>query len=591
MKLVENMSLKAKIIAIVFAILSLVFVICYFFFNYAFHIYNQTIYVNKAGEIKANTFLIEEEFRAVEALSEEYMTQIALQDNLQLWSSSASAYETNVSANALREYMSRLATRKKYMKAVILEDANGQSIVWDRDSSLNKSFFERMLQNGASIREDGSNYWIEPEEGSLLFTSVRSIRRIRDNSFVPIGKLYIVIDADRLIANTFSNSQSQITNLSICGEKGVYSYGEFDDKEVLNEFLSENMNYGLKTSDGVEYFLVRLSSGYTHYDYVAAMDFGMIFSNIVRFNALFITFFALLFVGLLLLSVWLSRKLVSRVETLCGSMNELAKGNFEIKNTISFNENSKDEIEILTKHFYDMAGQIDTLIKENYEKVILLKESQLKILHSQIKPHFLYNTLETINWMALSEGQKEISMMVKALGNLLRGSIDQNQFVISIQEELRFVKDYILIQKNRFEKALDVTVDVPEQLCHYSMLKMSLQILVENSIKHTIEKTGNYCKIEISIAKEGDELIICVSDNGPGISDEIIKKIKEGKYSSERGIGLENIEKRIKLIYGERYGLTICNRPEGGASVVIKIPAKEVNFIKKLYAEEGKDAL
>ena len=211
-------------------------------------------------------------------------------------------------------------------------------------------------------------------------------------------------------------------------------------------------------------------------------------------------------------------------------MKEMENGNLSVQSSVNIPPDSRDEIDILTKRFYSMAEEIDTLVNDNYKKVLLFRETQLKLLHSQIKPHFLYNTLETINWLAISKGQKQISAMVKALGNLLRNSIGKNQHVVTVAEELKLLEDYLLIQKNRFGEALEVSFDVERNLYSYSVLKMSLQIPVENSIKHVLEKNGGICRINISIEKNGDDLLLCVSDNGGGIPENIIDSIKNGEY-------------------------------------------------------------
>ena len=172
-----------------------------------------------------------------------------------------------------------------------------------------------------------------------------------------------------------------------------------------------------------------------------------------------------------------------------------------------------------------LINKLDFLINDKYKKEILEKETQLELLYSQINPHFLYNTLETINWMALSKGQKEIASLVKALGNLLRSSIGKNQFLLTVKEELNLLSDYVSIQKKRFGDSLEVHLSIDEDVYSYLILKLSTQILVENSIKHVLEKNGGTCRINVSIKEKNGELFITVSDNGEGIPTEKIDVI------------------------------------------------------------------
>ena len=579
MKYMRSMSLKNKITLTVFTLLLGIFLICSLALNTAFKLYNRTIYESKAGEIGANMQRIEEEFRTVEALSEEYMTQQSMQKNLEIWANTNDRYERSTAEGELNEYLMNLATRKRYIKGVILENESGKAIKWERDYIIPQREYDRLFNT--NIPDNGSNYWIEPEDGNDLFTSVRAVRRVGDRSFETIGKLYIIVDMKSMTSAVCNNSFGEDMSLFIYGNEKIYGTDDFSSSGIVETFLEEDKNYNIKSTGSMKYFLVRVSGQLTRYRYVAVMNLDTLFSNIARFNFVVIACFIFIFILLVILTNYVSRKLLRRLEILCDNMKEMEKGNLSVKSSVNIPNDSRDEIDILTRRFYSMADEIDSLVNDNYKKALLFRETQLKLLHSQIKPHFLYNTLETINWMAISKGQNEISAIVKALGNLLRNSIGKNQHIVTVEEELRLLNDYLLIQKNRFGEALEVSFNIEKDMYRYSILKMSLQIPVENSIKHVLEKTGGICKINISIEKTGEELLICVSDNGSGIPDSIISSIKNGEYETNSGIGLENIEKRIRLIYGESYGLEICNKEEGGASVTMRIPAKTVNRIEK----------
>lgn len=581
---IRAMSLKKKITIAVFALLLTLFLIYALFLNISFKLYNNTIYESKAGEIGANMKCVEEELQAVEALSEEYMTQKNMQEALEKWSGTQSDYERTEKKGEISEYLMSLATRKSYISSVMLCDMNGRSIKWERSGNIPKSLYSAVQKE--AVPKNGANRWIEPKNGEDFFTSARTVRKVKDRSFSPLGTLFIIVDMNSMVEDACMDRTDANMKLFIYGKEKIHGDNAFADTGVIEKFLKENRDCAVKSIGGTKYFAVKVLGQKTHCKYVALTDMNTLFSNVKRFNITVIVCFVFICIFLLILTGFASRRLLGRLELLCENMKEMENGNLRIKNPEKIPQNSRDEIDILTKRFYSMAEEIDNLVNENYKKALLFRETQLKLLQSQIKPHFLYNTLETINWMAISKGQKEISAMVKALGNLLRNSIGKNQYIVTVKEEIKLLEDYLLIQKNRFGEALEVSVDVSEELYSYSVLKMSLQIPVENSIKHVLEKNGGICKIEISIKKKDNNLLLCVSDNGGGIPDNIIEGIKNGEYGESTGIGLENIEKRIKLIFGDSYGLEIHNRKEGGATVIMKIPQKTVDCIKKLFEKE-----
>lgn len=584
MSFFRDMSLKFKITLFVLFALAVVFTVCACLMAGCLKTYNKTIYTLKTGEIKVNIRQTEKELDSIEALSEEYMTQAELQNGVEEWFAADDAYTKKLAREKTEEELTRLATRRQYISAAVLSDLDGRIISQYTNRAGMQEHYNEILK--VNIPKDGSNYWIEPKGDSKLFTSARTVRKVKDKNFPPMGTLYIVVDMDRLLKSACPDIMEENVSMFIYGEDKIYESGSFDGIDEVEKFLKTEESYELKNYNGRKYFMINKKSELSGYKYAVVMDFNAVFSNIVRFNALIITFFVFVFVFLLVLCSLVCRKTLNRLELLCDDMQKVENGDFVVEKP-SISEESKDEIDILSRRFYLMANEIDTLINEKYKKEILLKETQLKILHSQIKPHFLYNTLDTINWMAISNGQKEISALVKALGNLLRSTISKNQFVVTVEEELSLLADYILIQKKRFGDGLDFSFDVEKELYNYSVLKLSIQILVENSIKHVLEKEGGICKIKVGVKADGDNLKISVSDNGKGIAEEKLLEIKNGSLTSNGGIGLENIKKRIKLIYGEAYGLDIFAGAEGGTTVTMTIPKKEVHSVDRLAINGG----
>nr|WP_283248180.1 sensor histidine kinase [Bacillus sp. FJAT-50079] len=279
---------------------------------------------------------------------------------------------------------------------------------------------------------------------------------------------------------------------------------------------------------------------------------------------------------MIVLTVFISRraaKAISKpIEELTEKMKQVQTGTFE---DLHFtNENyQKDEIGQMQKHFSLMLKEINELIRENYQKQLIIKETQYKALQAQINPHFLYNTLDSINWLARMNKQDKISSLAEALGNMMRNIISKKAPLITIEEEFDIVHHYITIQKYRYEKRLRYTIYGEDDIKKYSIPKLTIQPIVENAIQHGLEEIVSECEITIYCETLEDQLQIIVIDNGPGMEEETIQTIYEGKIRSKgSGIGLFNINERIKLMFGNEYGIHIESKKGSGTKVVITLP-------------------
>lgn len=232
----------------------------------------------------------------------------------------------------------------------------------------------------------------------------------------------------------------------------------------------------------------------------------------------------------------------------------------------------EDELSLLNQYFDDMTLEFKKMIRENYEKEVLLSQTQLKFLEQQINPHFLFNTLDSINWLAKKNRQAQISVMVESLGNLLRASLNQDNDLIPIQEELAVLESYVAIQRFRFADSLSVQFDVQETALPAMIPKLVLQPLVENAITHSREDSDDPCEIRVRICRKGDLVDVCVENNGPEIDVDILSKIRNGSVVPRgNGIGLINIDTRLCLIFGDAHGLSFANR-NGTVCVRFSIP-------------------
>jgi two-component system sensor histidine kinase YesM len=229
-----------------------------------------------------------------------------------------------------------------------------------------------------------------------------------------------------------------------------------------------------------------------------------------------------------------------------------------------------------------MIEKIDTLIKDKYQTQLIVMDAEMKALESQINSHFLYNTLESINSIAEIEGIDRISIMTKALGDMFRYSIKTDSELVYLEEELKHINDYMVIQKIRYNNKIDAEFNIPEDLLKCKILKLILQPIVENAICHGLEYKKGSGILRINAFIEGPNIIFEILDDGIGIPAEQLSNMqrvlneppqfeKLGRRD-KRGIGIANVNSRIKLYYGKEYGLTVSSKQNVGTCIQITVP-------------------
>jgi two-component system sensor histidine kinase YesM len=274
-----------------------------------------------------------------------------------------------------------------------------------------------------------------------------------------------------------------------------------------------------------------------------------------------------------LLSIMLSLRISKPIKHLESSMKEVERGNFDIQVDIQ----STNEIGHLSARFNRMTTEIKELMLQNVKEQELKRKSELQVLQAQINPHFLYNTLDSIIWMAECSKSKEVILMTASLAKLFRLSISKGQELISISNEIEHIKSYLTIQKMRYKSKLDFEINVDKNILPYKVTKIILQPLVENAIYHGIRNKEGIGTIQITGIRKENGILLQVIDNGLGISQEEIQNIYRKDRTSEdgSGIGVQNVDLRIKLHYGEQYGLHFESEIGVGTTVSVWLPIIE----------------
>lgn len=268
------------------------------------------------------------------------------------------------------------------------------------------------------------------------------------------------------------------------------------------------------------------------------------------------------------------RRLVHSINSAVNGMKRVKQGIFT---PITTRYHADDESDLLIDGFNRMSSQISELIEQVETEQGRKKEAEMQALMAQINPHFIYNSLESINSMAVLQGNKDISKMVVSLGKLLRISISQNQELIPLQMEFEHVRHYLDIQKFRFEEKFSYVIDLPEGIKTFMTQKLIVQPIVENALYHAIEQMKGPGIIEISAQDIGTDIIIVVKDNGPGFDLTKMQTLydkesmNQRKYS-DNGVGLNNVHERLSIRFGSPYGLLVCSSPGCGSTIRIQIP-------------------
>ncbi len=303
--------------------------------------------------------------------------------------------------------------------------------------------------------------------------------------------------------------------------------------------------------------------------------------NQARFTRLSILYMILLpgIIGFSILAAWLiSASIYLPIKKLHDVTTTITGADLQALVTT----NNVDEITELGISFNIMIGKIRELLQAKIEERDNLKKAELKALQAQINPHFLYNTLDTIVWMAEANKSEQVIEIVCALSSFFRIALSKGKEWIPLRQEIEHVRSYLTIQKMRYRNILDYRIEVDEALLHNTILKLTLQPLVENALYHGIKTKREGGMIVVRVQCAGDDMVLLqVEDDGVGFTPYKLAQIRamlaeEGGEISmkESGFGLENVNKRIKLYYGRQYGLSIQSQYRGGTQVTVTIPCQ-----------------
>ena len=380
---------------------------------------------------------------------------------------------------------------------------------------------------------------------------------------------------------------SELCDKNSIGDKGYVFILDQDgnivyhpsQQQLYNELQTENIDIVMNadtdtvvTGTGDDEKIYTFSrSETTGWTVVGCMNMAELLKDSREANKIYMLTAIVLVVIAMLLSSFISKSITLPIQKLRNSMERVQEGDFKAADIVIPAEN---EIGSLTTSFNVMTHKIEDLMAQNVHEQELKRKSELKALQSQINPHFLYNTLDSIIWMAEGKKNEDVVVMTASLARLLRQSISNEDETVSIIQEIQYVKSYLTIQKMRYKDKLEYEIDVDPSIYSVHIVKLVLQPIIENAIYHGLKYKDSKGMIWVKGHQDGRNAVIEIKDDGVGMDEETLAHIFEKhkvNYHSN-GVGVYNIQKRLSLYYGKEYGLRYESEKEKGTTVTVVIP-------------------
>ncbi len=347
----------------------------------------------------------------------------------------------------------------------------------------------------------------------------------------------------------------------------------------LESYVKENSGAFIYTTEEGKYWCVYQVSSTTHFILIGLIPVSYIHQGLKDFQRITAMVIVIGIIVCFMLSKKLAKLIVEPIEKTSVAMRQFADGDF----TIRLPEGRTDEIGNMNTVFNHTIVQVETLLKKVVGAEAISKDMEFKALQAQINPHFLYNVLDTINWMARKKGEENICHMVTAISNLMRGSISNKKSMVPLKEEMNYVRDYIYIQETRYKDRFNTYFYMEEKLNEFQIPKMTIQTLVENAIVHGVENATWECELTISIEKREDRAFILIKDTGVGIEPEKLKNLMEKGDEEEKtaerthtNLGLYAVKQRLNYVYNGQAQIEIVSELGKGTEIRILLPLGEM---------------
>lgn len=409
---------------------------------------------------------------------------------------------------------------------------------------------------------DTATSWLY--DGSYIFC----VHPMLDSAISDRNRSYIVMQIKvEAIEEILRSVDAQNISVVIWSEEnGIVSNN--GNTQNVHEAIDQIPSFNELYIDNNKFISIKDHIKGTSWMMVMSASYKEIIMSTYLFSVTVIIIILSCFLVVFVVSIWFSRKMLVRIYQLKRNMAEVEEGAF----VVNVESSSKDEIGELIRGFSAMIVKINDLIEKNYKATVEKKDYELKALQAQINPHFLYNSLSLINWRALRIDAPEISELARLLSDFYRTTLNKGNSVTIVMQEILNIKSYLQIQQIMHNDSFSVEYQIEDIIGNCLIPNLTLQPLVENVIVHGFEKMERPGRLTITAMRNNDDIHIVIKDNGVGIPAESLTHILQTE--SQGGYGLKNVNQRIKLIFGEEYGMSIESVVDEGTTVTVKIPAQ-----------------
>lgn len=560
-KVLNDLSLKYKILIVIFSGFLILFLSGLATMAFTSRSYEKKLYQSIAASMTYAASDISSQLQSVDSIIDSILSSQIIQSNLEEMKECKQLSQRQIYNTRVYNELS------SYLFAFKSDSISYMSIIQDQEiiSTSMTSFMEVPYQLRSSLTARAEN-----AEGATTVVAdfgsqygifiVKELRKIEHLSLEPLGVLIISLDP-AVLTRTAVSAHEEYDDMSCLlfqGNTLIYNGSTISDAQAVNLSKELSGDYGIKKAGRETLFAVRGKVPLYGWDYISTVSYSSIYKTITLSGRVFLLIMVTALAAVSYLTVKVILAIFYRFDRLISNMKSFGEGNYQVPD--SPRQYQEDEIGLLYKNFDSMVEKIQVLIRENYVNEILKKEAQLKAMESQMDPHFLYNTLESINWRARMIKSEEISQMTTALGGLLRLSLGKNSENFTLDQEMEIVNNYITIQKIRYQRRLDFSADVPSGLLSISIPKFTIQPLLENAIRYGLEESSETCYISIVCKEVLGLLIVRITNTGSSFEENFMEKLQSGEIQPHGfGIGILNIHRRLQLTYGEAYGLLLYN--------------------------------
>ena len=490
--------------------------------------------------------------------------------------------EKQSSKQAVADFLGSMAVSRADISSVSLFGYNGQFVTGTKGLELNPFIDIPSLSWYRNAKAAGGAYVISPSHVQPVFKDKYpwvvslSMELVSKDGRTKLG--IFLIDLNFSVMNDMLQDirLGQRGYLFIVDSKGkiVYHpqqqlvYSSLKTEKIAEVLQINNGNFTIDEGGSSRMYTVQESDFGWKTVGVSFVDELVGNKNEVRVSFVFLGLICIVLA--IVISLFLSQRVSQPIKQLQGYMKEVEKGNFDIQVPVP----TTIEIGRLARAFNIMVGRIKELMSQVVRDQELKRKSEMNALQAQINPHFLYNTLDSIIWMAESKKSQEVVLMTSALAKLFRASISKGEELVTIETELEHITNYLKIQKMRYKNKLDYQIEISDSVSQYKTIKVILQPIVENAIYHGIKMKRGPGLITISSEETEKDILLIVADNGSGMDEEKLAKLltplDEGEEGS--GVGVRNVHGRLKLYFGAQYGLVYKSIIGEGTTVRIRFP-------------------